>query len=113
MSLSFTKETATMADRIAPRRLYLTADKSEVVGEGDERAAFLLAGKGCQIPTDFDGDIPAELLEDAAPSDEVTDEVAEDAAPSDDVVPEKPEGAPTSKRRSRNTAAAEAADTEE
>ena len=107
MSLTFTKET-TMSDRIAPRRLFLTADKSEVVGEGDERAAFLLAGKGSPIPTDFDGDIPAELLE--PEPDEVA---ADDEVVADDGEPEKPEGATTSKRRGRNTAATEAADTEE
>lgn len=38
-----------MATYIADRRLYVTADKSEVVEEGDPRAAFLLAGKGGQI----------------------------------------------------------------
>lgn len=31
------------------RTLYLTADKSEVVEEGDERAAFLLVREGSQI----------------------------------------------------------------
>lgn len=100
-----------MSDRIAPRRLYLTADKSEVVGEGDERAAFLLAGEGCLIPADFDGDIPAELLE---PVPDVT--LAEIVETSDELVveAEKPEPAPTAKKRSRNTAdTAEAADTEE
>jgi hypothetical protein len=35
----------------APRRLWLTADFTEVVLEEDPRAAFLLAGKGCVIPT--------------------------------------------------------------
>lgn len=38
-----------MASYIADRRLYVTADRSEVVEEGDPRAAFLLAGEGCQI----------------------------------------------------------------
>lgn len=105
-----------MSDRIAPRRLYLTADKSEVVGEGDERAAFLLAGEGCQIPADFDGDIPAELLEPVPPAEPDVAEVAEIVETSDELVveAEKPEPAPTAKKRSRNTAdTAEAADTEE
>lgn len=101
-----------MSDRIASRRLYLTADKSEVVGEGDERAAFLLAGEGCQIPADFDGEIPAELLE-PVPADDADVTLAEIDETSDELVveAEKPEPAPTAKKRSRNTA--EAADTEE
>lgn len=41
-----------MASYIADRRLYVTADRSEVVEEGDPRAAFLLAGEGCQIDSD-------------------------------------------------------------
>lgn len=35
---------------IAAQRLYLTADKSALVGEGDERAAFLYASPGDEIP---------------------------------------------------------------
>lgn len=35
--------------------LYLTADKSEAVEEGDERAAFLLVGSGGQL-TDEDAE---------------------------------------------------------
>lgn len=35
---------------IADRRLYLTADRSTVVEEGDPRAAWLLAGQGSEIP---------------------------------------------------------------
>jgi hypothetical protein len=35
---------------IAPVRLYLTKDRSRVVCDGDAAAAFLLAGKGCEIP---------------------------------------------------------------
>lgn len=31
-------------------RLYLTADRKTAVREGDKRAAFLLAGKGQEIP---------------------------------------------------------------
>jgi hypothetical protein len=101
-----------MSDRIAPRRLYLTADKTEVVAEGDERAAFLLAGEGCLIPGDFDGEIPAELLKPVADA-EVFAEIVET---SDELVveAEKPEPAPTAKKRTRATAdTAEAADTEE
>jgi hypothetical protein len=102
-----------MSDRIAPRRLYLTDDKTEVVGEGDERAAFLLAGEGCLIPGDFDGEIPAELLEPVAEPEVVLAEIVET---SDELVveAEKPEPAPAAKKRTRATAdTAEAADTEE
>lgn len=35
-----------MATLRSDRRLYITADRSEVVEEGDTRAAFLLCGKG-------------------------------------------------------------------
>ena len=35
---------------IAKERLYLTADKSKVVAEGDKRAAFLYAAVGDEIP---------------------------------------------------------------
>lgn len=35
-----------MANFVSDRRLYVTADKSEVVEEGDEKAAFLLVGEG-------------------------------------------------------------------
>lgn len=35
---------------IAAQRLYLTADKEAVVAEGDERAAFLYANAGDEIP---------------------------------------------------------------
>jgi len=35
---------------VADRRLYLTADRTTVVEEGDPRAAFLLAGQGSEIP---------------------------------------------------------------
>lgn len=41
-----------MPSYIADRRLYVTADRSEVVEEGDPRAAFLLAGKDCEIDSD-------------------------------------------------------------
>ncbi|MCQ4575413.1 MAG: hypothetical protein NOU37_09245 [Candidatus Brocadiales bacterium] len=36
----------------AEKRLYVTADRKKVVGEGDSRAAFLLVGKGQEIPVD-------------------------------------------------------------
>lgn len=32
------------------RRLWLTADKNEVVEDGDPRAAFLLGGAGTEVP---------------------------------------------------------------
>ena len=35
---------------IAHERLYVSADRKTVVREGDERAAFLLAAKGQEIP---------------------------------------------------------------
>lgn len=37
---------------VADRRLYLTADKSEIVEHGDPRSAFLLAGEGSEIGPD-------------------------------------------------------------
>jgi hypothetical protein len=37
----------------AVERLYLNAAKSRVVREGDPAAAFLLAGKGLEIPAKF------------------------------------------------------------
>lgn len=38
---------------IATRRLWLTAD-GDIVEEGDERAAFLLAGEGCELPDGYE-----------------------------------------------------------
>ncbi|MDA2936830.1 hypothetical protein MYX75_01020 [Acidobacteria bacterium AH-259-A15] len=35
---------------VAEERMYLTADKSELVPEGDEKAAFLYATPGTRIP---------------------------------------------------------------
>lgn len=46
-------EEADVAGVKADRRLYLTADKNEVVEDGDPRAAFLLAAKGSRIPDDY------------------------------------------------------------
>lgn len=37
---------------IASRRLWLATD-NDIVFEGDPRAAFLLAGEGCEIPAGF------------------------------------------------------------
>jgi hypothetical protein len=37
---------------IASQRLYLVADKSELVAEGDERAASLYATEGHEIPAE-------------------------------------------------------------
>lgn len=42
---------------IAAEKLFLTADRSEVVAEGDDRAAFLYCVPGDEIPADA-----AELL---------------------------------------------------
>lgn len=41
-----------MSAYIATERLFLTADQSEVVPDGDERAAFLLVGVGQSLPAD-------------------------------------------------------------
>ncbi len=35
---------------VSDRRLYLTADRERVVEHGDPEAAFLLVGKGCELP---------------------------------------------------------------
>jgi hypothetical protein len=37
-------------NQICAERLYQTADKAELVREGDERAAFLFASPGDEIP---------------------------------------------------------------
>ena len=37
---------------VADRRLWLTADRSRVVEDGDPAAAFLLAAPGAEIPAD-------------------------------------------------------------
>lgn len=42
---------------IATERLYLNKDKSKAVKEGDKEAAFLLAGKGCEIPREYESHI--------------------------------------------------------
>lgn len=36
----------------ASRRLWLTTD-GDIVEDGDKRAAFLLAGEGCEIPDGY------------------------------------------------------------
>ena len=41
-----------MASLISDRRLYLTADRSTVVEEGDARQAWLLVGAGSEISAD-------------------------------------------------------------
>ncbi|MCX9146614.1 hypothetical protein [Erythrobacter sp. WG] len=38
---------------IAAERLYLTADKEQLVADGDERAAFLYATEGDEIPEEM------------------------------------------------------------
>lgn len=38
------------ANMICAQRLFLTADKAELVGESDARAAFLFASPGDEIP---------------------------------------------------------------
>jgi hypothetical protein len=42
-----------VSDRIATRRLWLTADGA-IVEEGDPAAVSLLAGEGCVIPDGYD-----------------------------------------------------------
>lgn len=37
----------------ADRRLWLTADQAEIVEDGDERAAFLFANEGYQVPIEM------------------------------------------------------------
>lgn len=101
-----------MTDRIATQRLYLDAARQVVVGHGDARAAFLLAGVGQTIPADAP-EIPVTLLSNDIPTSEVDVEPAEAASdeldpagdqdPPDDqekpepaadvVAPEKPERA--------------------
>lgn len=44
------RDAAPSAVLIADRRIWLTADRSAVVEDGDARAAFLLAGQGGEIP---------------------------------------------------------------
>lgn len=41
-----------MPNYTTDRRWYLTADQSEAVEEGDERAATLLAGAGTELPAE-------------------------------------------------------------
>lgn len=47
--MSFKIKQETRQQVIAQERLYLTADKSRVVGEGDKEAAFLFAAVGQPI----------------------------------------------------------------
>lgn len=39
-----------MSNYVASKRLYHTLDRSEVVEEGDPKAAFLLVGEGTELP---------------------------------------------------------------
>jgi hypothetical protein len=49
--IRFEKENPPMSqNQIAAQRLYLTEDKSKLVGEGDTRAATLYAAEGDEIP---------------------------------------------------------------
>lgn len=50
MALEITKEPA-MYTHEGPR-MFLTADRSRAVPEGDPAAAFLLVGTGCQLSTE-------------------------------------------------------------
>jgi enoyl-CoA hydratase/carnithine racemase len=51
--IHFIKENTLMSqNQIAAQRLFLNADKTELVGEGDERAAFLYATVGDEIPAE-------------------------------------------------------------
>jgi hypothetical protein len=50
MALEIRKAEAAPVGVIADRRLYLNADKSRIVEDGDPTAAFLLATPGTTIP---------------------------------------------------------------
>lgn len=49
MALTINRGEKPAAAMVSDRRLYLTADKSEVVEDGDPRAAFLFANEGYEL----------------------------------------------------------------
>jgi hypothetical protein len=89
----------------AEKRLYTTADGSEVVDENDPRAAVLLAAEGMEIP-----DAQAERLgltgrkRAAAPEPPVVPSIAADPAPAEEAVEAKAvSGPPENKARAAAT----------
>lgn len=84
---------------LAKRRLYLTADKSQLVAEGDPRAAFLYAAAGDEIPDSaaqlyrlVNGDLPPNE------SETESDEMRDDQPPQEPGA-EKQKPAPKTKER--------------
>lgn len=85
---------------ILDRKVWLTADKGEVVEDGDPRAAFLLGNEGVEIPDD-----EAKRLGLAPRVEQPVDE--EEAAPADAKQADQPEDkqadAPANKASSLTT----------
>ena len=54
ITINIPKGEPTMSNAIADRRLYFTADKKQLVEEGDPRGAFLACAKGDPLPQGFD-----------------------------------------------------------
>lgn len=53
MALVINGKETPVSENIASERLYLNADKTKVVHEGDPEARFLLAGEGGEIPDEY------------------------------------------------------------
>jgi hypothetical protein len=53
VSLTLNSKETAMLNPIAPRRLFLTADKARIVAEDDPGARFLLANEGGEIPAEY------------------------------------------------------------
>src|SRR3990167_9405922 len=87
---------------VAEQRLWLTADKEHIVGEGDRRAAFLLCSPGDELPlavAERYGLIAAE----AEPEPEPEPDVAEKAAgPAEDKQADKQADKKRRLRRSKS-----------
>jgi hypothetical protein len=92
MSLEIVREQQRTVGIIADRRLYVTADRSRLVEDGDGAAAFLLAPPGTEIdPTDVkrlglvvvDGKVTQAPAEAAAP-------IASAEAPAAEATPPAP-----------------------
>lgn len=78
------------------RRLYVTADRTEIVGEGDSRAAFLLVGKGCEIALE---DLEQFGLDEEALADALAALPPEPATSGEISVPPHPGEVPTGGKR--------------
>lgn len=89
-----------MARKLADRRLWFTADKSELVEDGDPDAAFLAATPGRPLPD-------APIRKQAAPAEDKALDVAEDKAvtKTDDKTP-TPRDTGQSEKKPRKRAAA-------